>query len=50
MSLRVEVSFFVARPEIEDRYEVGVATGRSTKAPSKKIGHELIYFLLLQLQ
>jgi hypothetical protein len=36
MSLRVEVSLFVARPEIEDRDEVGVATGRSTKRPSKK--------------
>jgi hypothetical protein len=37
-------------PEIEDRDEVEVATGRSTKRPStsssgsqKKIGHELTY-------
>jgi hypothetical protein len=49
----------VLRPEIEDRGEVEVETGRSTKRPTlnfylqgdhkKKIGHEF-YFLLLQLQ
>jgi hypothetical protein len=33
-SLRVEVSLFVLNPEIEDRDEVEVATGRSTKRPS----------------
>jgi hypothetical protein len=64
MSLRVEVNLFVLSPAIENRDEVEVATGRSTKRPStpndtyilfylqgdhkKKIGHELIYFLLLQ--
>jgi hypothetical protein len=50
-------------PEIEDRGEVEVATGRSTKTPTlndmyyfifkritkKKFGHDF-YFLLLQLQ
>jgi hypothetical protein len=57
---------FVLSPEIEDPDEVEVATGQSTKRPStvndirvyyfifkyitKKIGHELIYFLLLRLQ
>jgi hypothetical protein len=56
------VSLFVLSPEVEDRYEVEVVTGRSTKRPStlndismlfylqadhkKKIGHELIFFLL----
>jgi hypothetical protein len=60
------VSFFVLSPEIEDRDEVVVATGRRTKRPTlndirvhilfylpedyKKIGHELIYFLLVQLR
>jgi hypothetical protein len=50
----------VPAPEIEDRDEVEVATGRSTKRPStlndvyyfifkritKKIGHELVFFFV----
>jgi hypothetical protein len=51
----------VLSSEIEDRDEVEVVTGRSTKRLNdiyyfifkritKKPGHELIYFLLLQLQ
>jgi hypothetical protein len=58
------VSFFVLSPEIEDRDEVEVAIGQSTKRSAlndiiilfylpedyKKIGHELIYFLLVQLR
>jgi hypothetical protein len=36
-SLRVEVSLFVLSPKIEDRDEVEVATGRSTKRP---LGHQ----------
>jgi hypothetical protein len=54
-------SLFVLSSEIEDRDEVEVVTGRSTKRLNdiyyfifkritKKPGHELIYFLLLQLQ
>jgi hypothetical protein len=55
------VNLLVLSPEIEDRDEVEVATGRNTKIPStlndiyilfylqadykKKIGHELIHFL-----
>jgi hypothetical protein len=35
-SKRVEVSLFVLSPEIEDRGEGEVATGRSTKRPSTK--------------
>jgi hypothetical protein len=57
ISLRVEVSFFVLIPEIEDRDEVEVATGRNTKRPTlntyyylSQKKNELIYFLLLQLQ
>jgi hypothetical protein len=56
------VSLFVVSPEIEDRDEVEVATGRSTKRPSalndiyyvifkrikKKIGHELINFSIFK--
>jgi hypothetical protein len=34
ISLRVEVSFFVLRPEIEDRDEVEVVIGRSIKTSS----------------
>jgi hypothetical protein len=59
MLLRVEVSLFVPSGETEDRDEVGVATGRSTKRPSilndifhtilSSIGHELIFYSL-QLQ
>jgi hypothetical protein len=56
------MSLFVLTPEIEDRDQVEVATGRSTKRPStlndiyyfifkqitNKIGYGLIYFLELQ--
>jgi hypothetical protein len=48
ISLRVEVSLFVLSPEIEDRDEVEVATGRMILY-YKKIGDELLYFVLLQL-
>jgi hypothetical protein len=34
MSLRVEVSLFVASPEIEGRNAVEAAIGRGTKRPS----------------
>jgi hypothetical protein len=48
--LGVEVSLFVLSPEIEDRDEIKVATGRSTKRPSALNGTRIYYFIFQVLR
>jgi hypothetical protein len=45
ISLRVEVTLFVLSPGIEDRDEVEVATGRSTKRPSSLNDIPILFYL-----
>jgi hypothetical protein len=45
--IRVEVSLFVVNPEIEDRDEVEVAAGRSTKRPSTP--NDIYYFIFKRI-
>jgi hypothetical protein len=49
-SENVEVSLFVLSPDIEDRDEVKVATGRSTKRPSTLNGTRIYYFIFQVLR